>query len=256
MVAHDKSDKTEKKAPTRTYKLLAGQHQAADHDAKPTKVRSVDPDTGDYVVTEKYPTRTFTPGQVITSDKPLDKLFGENKFQEVTKRGRRYEPVTEDDYVDEVDEHGESKTYGDPTPLNAQAPRTFPHGQVLQGHPATSGSPDPASLDIQRQFAQTPEEAAEMADKHADRVPSRKERMEKAKKKATEREKGEGRSARKSGRSSSSSSSSSGNGGEADTDFHAMKKDELIAYAEEKGIDLGDATYKEDIIKKLEKNRK
>ena len=34
-------------------------------------------------------------------------------------------------------------------------------------------------------------------------------------------------------------------------DFPAMKVDELKAYAEGKGIDLGDATKKDDIIAKL-----
>lgn len=39
-------------------------------------------------------------------------------------------------------------------------------------------------------------------------------------------------------------------------DFSSMKVDELKAYAEGKGIDLGDATKKDDIIAKLKGGQK
>ncbi len=38
---------------------------------------------------------------------------------------------------------------------------------------------------------------------------------------------------------------------EAEPDFSTMKIDELRAYADGKGIDLGDATKKDDIIKAI-----
>jgi hypothetical protein len=233
-------------AQRRLYRVLAGAHQERDYSAKPRRMRVQDPETGEFAVEERYPSKTFTAGQVLESEHNLVDLFGANKFQEVVKRGRRYESVTEREDEDDTYQRA------DPTPLNAQAPRTAPHGQVYQGHPATSGADGPINPDSGvRQYAQTPEEAREIAEKHADRLPQPKEEKPKFKQRQRQAEQKQAKAA---GRPRTAKSAPARE--EEEADFHAMKKDELIAYAEENEIDLGDATLKEDIVKKLERSRR
>lgn len=250
--------KESKKPQRRTYRLLAGAHMSRDYSAKPVKFMGTNPETGEQEVQERYPSKTYTQGQVFEAEQDLIGLFGNNKFQEVVKRGRRYEVVTEDD--DEVEDSDHTQK-ADPTPLNAQAPRTAPHGQVYQGHPATSGAGtgnvDPGSG--VRQYAQTPEEAKEVAERHSDRLPQPKSAEEKARGNAMSQEeaavllakggeKGTGRKAKGAARSRPSQ--------EEEADFHSMKKDELVQYAHDNEVDLQGATTKEEIIKALEKKRR
>lgn len=165
------------KRPLRTFRLLAGQHIQGDENQKP--VTTLHPLTGD-VVSERFPSKTYLPGQVVPSRHNLVEAFGPAKFVEVRRYGRGYAPIQEEITEEEdvtlgLTEEGESYTPGQPTPLNRQAPLPNPHGQVSEGHPATSGTPEEMigtpTAGVSRQFAQTPQEAKAMAVKHADRLP-------------------------------------------------------------------------------------
>lgn len=92
------------------FKLLAGQHQQADPDWEPTPAQEkVAERTG---VPPRPPTKTFTAGQVVESDKDLVALFGHQKFMRLGGR----KPL--------------GATRGD---APANQPASFPGGQVSSG---------------------------------------------------------------------------------------------------------------------------
>jgi hypothetical protein len=92
------------------FKLLAGQHQQADPDWEPTPAQEkVAERTG---VPPRPPTKTFTAGQVVESDKDLVALFGHQKFMRLGGR----KPL--------------GATRGD---APSAQPASFPGGQVSSG---------------------------------------------------------------------------------------------------------------------------
>lgn len=91
------------------YRLLAGQHVAADHSQKPVEVK----DAAGTVV-KRYPTRTYKVGEVVESDTDLAGRFGAEKFKLADgKPGETVEP--------------------------ASSPAVAPGGQVSSGHQITAG---------------------------------------------------------------------------------------------------------------------
>jgi hypothetical protein len=182
------------------YKVVHGIHVQGDRDQ---------PINGpDGKPTGRFAPRTYKAGETFESEADLVAMHGQ-KFAYVgaPPAGKKTK-------------HGESTTLGDPVGVNAEASAVFPHGQVLQGHAATSGS----SALPPYQHAISPEKAAEMREKHADRLP------EPAKAK--------------------------GEGGEQADDLEGKTNNELKSLAEAEEIDLAGAHNKDERVKAIRAARR
>lgn len=198
------------------YQVLLGQHIGPDYSQQPRKTRDA---LGNE--TERYPSKTYQPGETVDSDLDLVARFGEQKFRHVGESSRQ-----------------PRGSVTPATPAEDQRARTFPGGQVLEGFQRTTSAPDgrPVSglLD--------PQQHAELQEKHAARIA---DDYEAAAPKQTPAQ-GQQRPAQAQQQQRPAQAQRL-----TDEQLHSMTVKDLQDHAAAEEIDLKGATRKEDMIRAI-----